>query len=156
MEREYKLEELGDMVAEFLEEIYLTQPLQDLRPLLVKERGSANVIGLSGNLGAGKTTFTKELLRQLGHTGSVTSPTFVLRRDYTVEPHLTSPRVIHIDAYRLEKPEHIYQVVSKEELADKNNLIIIEWPEKVLPEIFDQIFTFEHVDENTRKIRLKI
>jgi tRNA threonylcarbamoyladenosine biosynthesis protein TsaE len=121
------------------------------------------VIGFSGNLGAGKTTFTKELLKQLGFQGSVISPTFVLRRDYEVQKSPQPPlkggvtnalKIIHIDAYRLEKPEQIYQVISKEELRDKNNLIIVEWPE-LSENIFDDIYLFEHVDENTRKISKK-
>jgi tRNA threonylcarbamoyladenosine biosynthesis protein TsaE len=110
MERSYKLEELNSVVQELISDI----------------KNSGNVIGFSGNLGAGKTTFTKELLKVLGGEGNVVSPTFVLRRDYKIG----GSSLIHIDAYRLDKPEQIYQVISKEELADKNNLIIIEWPEK--------------------------
>lgn len=146
MEREFKLKEIETIVKN-----YLTQPL------LTKERSSALVLGFSGNLGAGKTTFVKEILRQLGHLGNVMSPTFVLRRDYKL-PDLTP--IVHIDAYRLENPKQIYQVISKAELADKNNMIIIEWPEKVFDnnlgeDIFDEIFLFEHIDENTRRISKK-
>lgn len=146
MERIFKLEEIESVVNEILSLIPNPSP---------KEKGV--VIGFSGNLGAGKTTFTKELLRQLGHTGSVASPTFVLRRDYKTPLAPLETRggkvqnIIHIDAYRLEKPEQIYQVISKEELADKNNLVIVEWPE-MSENIFDAIYLFEHVDENTRKI----
>jgi very-short-patch-repair endonuclease len=71
-------------------------------------------------------------------------------------------RIIHIDAYRLEKPEDIFQVIGKEELNDKRNLIIIEWPEKIIrdglppsPNFFDDIYEFSHVDEVTRKINRK-
>ena len=63
-------------------------------------------------------------------------------------------KIIHIDAYRLETPEQIYQVISKEELQDKNNLILIEWPELAL-NIFHKVFLFEHVNEDTRKISIK-
>ena len=150
MQREFKLDEVESVVKDFLNLV------------------NSGVVGFSGNLGAGKTTFTKEILRQLGHEGNVISPTFVLRRDYNI-PTPTLPfregavlNIIHIDAYRLENPEHIYQVVSKEELENKNNLIIIEWPEKVLSLTpggqgldIDKIFLFEHIDENTRKISLK-
>lgn len=148
MQRVYKLEELGDVVGEFLESL-TPSPSPG-------ERGK--VVGFSGNLGAGKTTFTKELLRQLGHVGSVASPTFVLRRDYSVPLLLKEGLgvVIHIDAYRLENPEHIYQVIGKEELADKNNLIIIEWPEKIPQELLSEIYEFEHVDENTRRLSKKV
>jgi tRNA threonylcarbamoyladenosine biosynthesis protein TsaE len=157
MNRSFKIEEIESVVKEFLEDIKSPQPS------LNKEGVNAIVLGFSGNLGAGKTTFTKEILKQLGHNGNVASPTFVLRRDYEIKPHPNSPinrggvvrNVIHIDAYRLENPEHIYQVISKGELGDKNNLIIIEWPEKVSKDLFDKVFLFEHVDEDTRKISLK-
>ena len=66
MQREFKLSEVENVAKEFL----------DLQ--------NSGVIGFSGNLGAGKTTFTKEILKQLGHEGNVISPTFVLRRDYEV------------------------------------------------------------------------
>ncbi len=134
MERVFKLEELESVVGEFLG--------------LVNDK---KVLGFSGNLGAGKTTFTKEVLRQLGYDGGVPSPTFVLRRDYD----LPNRKIIHIDAYRLESPEQIYQVLSKDELADEKNLIIVEWPELADLNIFDDIFLFEHIDENTRKISKK-
>lgn len=134
MERVFKLEEIESVVGEFLG--------------LVNDK---KVLGFSGNLGAGKTTFTKEVLRQLGYDGGVPSPTFVLRRDYD----LPNRKIIHIDAYRLESPEQIYQVLSKDELADEKNLIIVEWPELADLNIFDDIFLFEHIDENTRKISKK-
>ena len=132
MERTFKIEELESVVEEFLNFVE-----------------NKRTLGFSGNLGSGKTTFTKEVLKQLGHTGEVPSPTFVLRRDYS----LGEKRVIHIDAYRLENPEQIFQVLSGEELGDPDNLVIIEWPELVDQSIFDQIFLFEHVDESTRSIK---
>lgn len=132
MERTFKIQELESVVRDFLN-------------FVVDKR----VLGFSGNLGAGKTTFTKEVLKRLGYEGEVPSPTFVLRRDYD----LGEKKVIHIDAYRLENPEQISQVVSREELEDRNNLVIIEWPELVDPNIFDAIFLFEHVDETTRRIK---
>lgn len=119
------------------------------------------VIGLSGNLGAGKTTFLKALLKSLGVKQNVISPTFVLRRDYDKMQDerckiqdLKMQKIIHIDAYRLENPAQIYQVITKEELADKNNFILIEWPEKADQNIFDKKFLFEHVSETERKISI--
>ncbi len=134
MKRTFKIQEIEEVAKEFLSNI------------------GTGVIGFSGNLGAGKTTFTKEVLRQLGHSGNVPSPTFVLRRDYEVE----GKKIIHIDAYRLESPEQIYQVISKEELGDKNNLVIIEWPEKVDNGLFDKVFQFEHISEEEREISLMV
>lgn len=137
MKRTFKVEEIQSVVEDFLNSI-----------------GEARVIGLSGNLGAGKTTFTKALLKKLGSDVNVVSPTFVLRRDYELGDKEVRNKVIHIDAYRLEKPEQIFQVISKEELADKNNLTIIEWPEKAEQNIFDKIFKFSHISEIKRAIEL--
>jgi tRNA threonylcarbamoyladenosine biosynthesis protein TsaE len=113
------------------------------------EHGGIRIFGFSGNLGAGKTTFTKKLLEHAGHTGSVPSPTFVLRRDYKAN---NGKNIIHIDAYRLEVPEQLFQVISEKELNDENNIVIIEWPEKVDEKIFHEVYVFEHIDENTRKV----
>lgn len=142
MNRSFKLEEIKEVAEEFL------SFLED------KSGGgaAAQVIGFSGNLGSGKTTFTKKVLKQLGHVGGAPSPTFVLRRDYDVKD---GKKVIHIDAYRLEYPENLWQVISKEEIENPNNLIIIEWPEKIDQDLLDEIFLFEHIDENTRKITKK-
>lgn len=278
--------------------VYKEGELNKVVEYFLKEAEGLNLVGLSGNLGAGKTTFVKALLKILGVTQNVVSPTFVLRRDYEVQsppptpphkggekvrPHLTGnlknihnlkmralelrkemtpaeeylwtflrngqlgskfrrqhvfdnfivdfinleyglivevdgevhdfqkerdnertqifesigyrvirfkneevlnninfviseikgalapslvgrvgertnkegvTKIIHIDAYRLEKPEQIYQVVSREEVADKNNLVLVEWPE-LSENIFQKIFLFEHVDEDRRKISIK-
>jgi tRNA threonylcarbamoyladenosine biosynthesis protein TsaE len=116
-------------------------------------------LGLSGDLGAGKTTLTKHLLKHFGITGSVASPTFVLRRDYlvnyTFENGKTIHRVIHIDAYRLEKPADLLPVIADlhTQNAEDNGctLVLVEWPE--MTDIFyDITFKIEHVDEETRRI----
>lgn len=139
MNKTFTLEEIDSVAKEFMDFLERDEGAREAR---------ATVLGFSGNLGSGKTTFTKKLLENMGHSGGVPSPTFVLRRDY----QLQDKNIIHIDAYRLENPENLYQVISKEELNNKGNLVIIEWPEKVDRNIFDHIILFEHIDENTRKI----
>ena len=142
-------------MQENFERIFKIEELEEVVKIFLESLDYSNVIGFSGNLGAGKTTFTKELLKQLGFSGNVISPTFVLRRDYELENSgYNYKKIIHIDAYRLEKPEHIYQVISKEELKNKENLVIIEWPEKS-ENILDAVYLFEHIDENIRKISKK-
>ncbi|MEQ1500145.1 MAG: tRNA (adenosine(37)-N6)-threonylcarbamoyltransferase complex ATPase subunit type 1 TsaE [Parcubacteria group bacterium] len=91
----------------------------------------AMVVGLYGNLGAGKTTFTQALAKCVGVSDNVTSPTFVIEKIY----ELTNQKfthLIHIDAYRLESSEELVRLGWKEIISDKNNLILIEWPEKVI------------------------
>ncbi len=89
-----------------------------------------SVIGLSGPLGVGKTTFVQALVRALGGKDVVKSPTFALMRWY----HVSYPeikRVIHVDAYRLEKPEDVLALNLAEELSDDESILVVEWPERM-------------------------
>ncbi len=90
----------------------------------------ATVITLSGELGAGKTTFAQGAALTLGVTETVQSPTFVLEKIYALENQKFT-HLVHIDAYRL-KSAHELRVLGWEELArEPGNLILIEWPERV-------------------------
>ena len=93
----------------------------------------ALVVGLSGHLGAGKTAFVKCVARELGIHDEITSPTFVLMKMYDVGNTIQVPwkRLIHIDAYRLERREDLEALRWEQLVADKGNLILIEWPEQV-------------------------
>ena len=98
------------------------------------DRDEALVVGLSGHLGAGKTAFVKAVAKALGITEDVTSPTFVIMKIYQVGNTQVGPvwkRLIHIDAYRLEQPEELEALGFESLAADKNNLIMVEWPENV-------------------------
>ncbi|TAK57916.1 tRNA (adenosine(37)-N6)-threonylcarbamoyltransferase complex ATPase subunit type 1 TsaE [Patescibacteria group bacterium] len=139
---------------------------------------SATVVGLYGNLGAGKTTFTQCLAKELGIMETITSPTFVIEKIYplkhspsTVFPQgcsTTSPQsspqfklpftqLIHIDAYRLEKGAELAVLGFEKLLNDPKNLILIEWPERVADIMPKDHFRlkFEFVDENTRIMELE-
>jgi tRNA threonylcarbamoyladenosine biosynthesis protein TsaE len=93
-------------------------------------RDSAMVVTLSGDLGAGKTTFVQGVARALGITETVSSPTFVLEKMYALENQVFR-RLVHIDAYRLNGTHELEVLGWWELLADSGNLIILEWPEKV-------------------------
>ncbi|HET7371676.1 MAG TPA: tRNA (adenosine(37)-N6)-threonylcarbamoyltransferase complex ATPase subunit type 1 TsaE [Gammaproteobacteria bacterium] len=86
------------------------------------------VITLRGDLGAGKTTLVRAMLRTLGVTGHVRSPTYTL-----VEPYETSGRrAYHLDLYRLSDPEEL-EFLGVRDLDPANDLIFIEWPERGEP-----------------------
>lgn len=83
-----------------------------------------NILLLKGNLGAGKTTFTQFLLKNLGSPDEVNSPTYSIVNEYNTP----KGKVYHFDLYRLKNIEEAYDI-GIEEYLDNAFLCIIEWPE---------------------------
>ena len=90
------------------------------------------ILLLKGNLGAGKTTFTQHLLRNLGSTDEVSSPTYAIVNEYD------SPKgiIFHFDLYRMKSIDEVYDI-GIEEYLDNSFLCIIEWPEIYEKELAD-------------------
>jgi tRNA threonylcarbamoyladenosine biosynthesis protein TsaE len=102
----------------------------------VQER--ATVVALKGDLGTGKTTFVQALCKRLGIKEIVQSPTYVLMKTYPLEGALTTfgekrrfNRMVHIDAYRLEKPGEFSALQPEQFLNDPKALVLVEWPERL-------------------------
>ena len=92
---------------------------------------SGMVLGLIGNLGSGKTQFAKGVGEYFKIKKPINSPTFVLIKLYAIAQPATIKTLVHIDCYRLQNPQELLDLGFQEILANKDNLIIIEWADKI-------------------------
>jgi len=113
-----------------IKEFSLTVPLADqaateaLGARIAAGIGPGDTVALEGDLGAGKTTLARAILRALGVTGAVPSPTFTLVQHYET----ARLPVSHYDLYRIEQAEELDELGLEEALA--NGALLIEWPER--------------------------
>jgi len=115
----------------------------------------AIVLGLIGELGAGKTTFVQGFAKGLGIENKILSPTFVILKKFEIsKSEIKFRNFFHIDCYRLNKGKELLDLGFKEIILSPENIILIEWPKKVksiLPK--DAMFlNFKFVNMNTREI----
>lgn len=129
----------------------LAKEIIEISQDIFTKENRACIIFLQGDLGAGKTTFTKELAKLLNIEEEVISPTFVLRKDY--------PNLIHIDGYRFENGNEAKVLEIYRELDKRGLLIVIEWPERFVEEINlnpDISLHFQALNETERNISINI
>ncbi len=113
--------------------------------------GSRKVFAFYGKMGAGKTTFIKAICEELGVEDVITSPTFAIVNEYTLNSQflsLTSQSIFHFDFYRIKKLEEVYDM-GYEEYFYSGALCFIEWPElieELLPEDSVKVTISENVD----------
>ena len=111
------------------------------------------IILLNGDLGAGKTTFTKCVLRALGVKDDITSPTFTIMREYRTKKF----NIYHFDMYRLSSGDDAIEYGLEEYIYNSNNAIVfIEWSQNI-KDILNGKFieiNISLVDENKRKIEI--
>jgi tRNA threonylcarbamoyladenosine biosynthesis protein TsaE len=120
--------------------------------VLGKDSHNRNVICLRGNLGAGKTTFTKAFAKALGIDSSIVkSPTYTYFRKYT-EGDLT---IYHFDYYRLEDLNE-RDIEEFLEIVEGKNIVLIEWPDRMEVDLPDNRFEvkIEVINENKREISI--
>jgi len=153
-----------------------------LEKIALEFSDGAIVVGLYGDLGSGKTTFTQSIAKYLGIDENVTSPTFVIQKRYQIpnteyrmsnigekkekdkkntEIHHSPFNIpyssfIHIDAYRLDSGKELLALDFERDLNDPKNIIFIEWPERVseiLPKNHAKI-NFKFISENEREVEI--
>jgi tRNA threonylcarbamoyladenosine biosynthesis protein TsaE len=116
----------------------------------------ATVVALNGELGAGKTTFIQGFFKGLGLRRVPASPTFIIMRRAELKKG-PFRNVYHLDAYRLESGQELQALQFQETLANPENLILIEWADKVkdiLPRAVIKIRFAHGREENSRRITL--
>ena len=138
----HSLEETREIASKWLTEVSVE-----------KNAAEATIVGLSGHLGSGKTAFVQAVAAELGVGEQITSPTFVIMKLYETKNE-AFPRLVHIDAYRLEEGRELTALEFEKIVADPRNLVLIEWAENVkemLPE-GTRMIEFEAVGEGERRM----
>ena len=144
----------------------LSKKIKDTRELageiagdlnLSKKNTHATVIGLTGELGTGKTTFIKAFAKKLGIRKKITSPTFLISRRFILPKSSGYKNMLHVDAYRITDPKELDKVGVASAIKGRSNIILIEWAENVknaLPK--DTVWIkFKYGDlKNQRKITI--
>lgn len=105
-------------------------------------------IALTGDLGGGKTQFTKGIAKGLGITETIVSPTFTIERTYG--------RLHHFDLYRTHNDKEIAEEIS-DLISDGENIVVVEWPENIegiLPQKYTAV-NFRYISENEREITIE-
>lgn len=136
--------------------IYISQ-LEDI-PSAAKQIlgiiGSCRIVLLKGNLGAGKTTLTQQIVATLGHTGSTSSPTYSLVNEYEGD----DGPIYHMDLYRLNDLDEAYDI-GIEDYLYSGNYCFIEWPELIMDLIKGESFVqmnIKQMDDGGRRVEIQI
>jgi tRNA threonylcarbamoyladenosine biosynthesis protein TsaE len=129
----------------------------EILPLFqIKSENGSKIIALAGNLGAGKTTFSKHLLHALGVKELVSSPTFAIINSYNIDA-LGFKKALHIDVYRVEDEKELDVLHFNDLMQEPNTLSIVEWADTIDKKIPKEALwiSFEHDSLDTRKVSIK-
>tara|TARA_B100001029_G_C15014205_1_gene426240 strand:- start:657 stop:1112 length:456 start_codon:yes stop_codon:yes gene_type:complete len=135
---------------------YNLSKIENFSKKFLSKLSKTDCILLYGELGSGKTTFTRCLIQQMQlknkiRKTEIISPTFSILQEYQIK----SVKVMHYDLYRLKKMEEIENLGIYEKT--KNIITIVEWPEKIKKKIKNRIeITFLHdSDPDIRRVKIK-
>ncbi len=107
--------------------------LRSFAESFVKKLKGGETVALTGDLGSGKTTFTKAVAHHLNIKDTITSPTFNIMKLYSIPKNkqLLSNKLCHVDAYRLDNKKDLSELDIKSYIQSLNTITIIEWAEKI-------------------------
>lgn len=131
-------------------EINGLQDLPEAAHILLNFAGEEKIFAFEGGMGAGKTTFIKEICHALGVQDVVSSPTFSIVNEYLTHAQQT---VFHFDFYRIKSLQEAYDI-GYEEYFYSGNYCLIEWPEKIeslLPQHYIKV-TIDTLSEDKRSL----
>ena len=117
---------------------------------LIKGFKNSLLINLIGNLGAGKTTFVRGLIQELGFDEFVKSPTFTIVESYDSD----NLKVFHFDLYRIEDDKELQAIGVEDYLTEENAITLVEWPEKSKRYFNnpDYIIELNHCDNDEKRL----
>ena len=117
---------------------------------LIKGFKNSLLINLIGNLGAGKTTFIRGLIQELGFDEFVKSPTFTIVESYESD----NLKVFHFDLYRIEDDKELQAIGVEDYLTEENAITLVEWPEKSKRYFNnpDYIIELNHCDNDEKRL----
>lgn len=117
---------------------------------LIKGFKNSLLINLIGNLGAGKTTFVRGLIQELGFDEFVKSPTFTIVESYESD----NLKVFHFDLYRIEDDRELQAIGVEDYLTEENAITLVEWPEKSKRYFNnpDYIIELNHCDNHEKRL----
>lgn len=120
-------------------------------------KDKALVVCLSGNLGTGKTAFTKAIAQHLNIKNKISSPTFVIIKKYPLK-NKKHRFFFHLDAYRLKNEKELLRLGWEDIIGNKEHLVFIEWPENVFGVIPPnaKFVYITHTKNGHRNFRFKV
>lgn len=111
----------------------------------------AVVVGFVGPLAAGKTEFIRGLLQSAGITDPITSPTYTIETVYEL-PESDFERAYHIDAYRLEDEQDLFDIGFQDRLTDERGVILIEWADRVEDAIPEEAIWVDITSDEDKRV----
>ncbi len=130
---------------------------------IVSFLGNGDVIALMGELGVGKTTLTKAIAKEIGIDAEITSPTFVVMKEYFLDQNVIPNNIkgantlVHVDCYRFNSVEDAFSVGLDEYFNRQDTIMIIEWAERIeaiLPKK-TKVIKLQYLGETEREAEIK-